>query len=238
LHDSGIPAAKAVFERVFQQLRPRTPLPLVHVEFPRFAGITSTVQWHEGKLQVRISDLLASAPESVLEALAWILLGKMLRKPVPARFRDRYRRYLNRSDVVEEAEKTRRQRGRKRLLPPQGRHFDLTALFEEINFRYFHGLMARPDLGWTPNLSRTILGHYDPAHHAIVISRLLDSPDVPPLVLEYVLYHEMLHLRYPVQRIAGRRCVHTAEFRAAEELFTDISQAKAWLASGEFRELD
>ena len=33
-------------------------------------------------------------------------------------------------------------------------------MFEELNFRYFHGLMARPLLGWSPNASRTMLGHY------------------------------------------------------------------------------
>ncbi|MBI4908869.1 MAG: M48 family peptidase [Acidobacteria bacterium] len=223
------PTAESLIAGVFRQLRPRTPIPEIRVEFRDFAGITSTVEWKGGVLRMQISDVLAQAPADVIEALGFILMGKMLKKPVAARFRDRYRRYLNRRDVVEAAEKTRRSRGRKQLQPAQGRHFDLKGLFEELNFRYFHGLMSRPELGWTPRESRTILGHYDPAHHAIVISRTLDRADVPKEVVAYVLYHEMLHLRYPVKRAAGRRCVHTEEFRKAEEMFEGFKGAERWI---------
>ncbi len=220
---------REVVGAVFRELRPRTPMPEIQVEFKDFTGITSTVEWKENVLRMRISDVLRNAPENVLEALAHLLLGKMLKKPVAARYRDRYKRFLNRRDVVEAAEQTRRTRGRKVLRPGQGRVYDLAAMFDELNFRYFHGLMSAPALGWTPGESRTVLGHYDPAHHTIVISSLLDRVSVPREVVAYVLYHEMLHLRYPVKRIAGKRCVHTEEFRRAEEEFAEIGAARAWI---------
>ncbi len=94
---------------------------------------------------------------------------------------------------------------------PQGRLYDLDQMFEELNFRYFFGLMARPRLGWSPNASRTLLGHYDPSHNAIVLSRILDrSGHVPRLAVEYVLFHEMLHLKHPAeqpQRARLRACI-------------------------------
>ena len=77
-------------------------------------------------------------------------------------------------------------------------------MFEELNFRYFHGLMARPMLGWSPYASRTMLGHYDPSHNAIVLSRILDRAETPRLAVEYVLFHEMLHLRHPAEHIGAR----------------------------------
>ena len=59
-----------------------------------------------------------------------------------------------------------------------------------------------------------MLGHYDPSHNAIVLSRILDRSDTPRLAVEYVLFHEMLHLRYPAEHSGVRRCVHTRDFKA------------------------
>jgi len=222
-------SGKELYAHVFRQLRPRTLLREVAFEFRHFANGHSTVQWHDGRLRVRVADVFATAPGTVQEALAWILLSKLFRKEVAAKHLDRYRRFLNRKETVRQMETVRRERGRKQIHPPAGKHHDLIEIFEEVNFHYFHGLMARPEIGWSPTISRTILGHYDSAHHAIVISRILDSAEVPRFVVEYVMYHEMLHLRYPEARHGGRRCVHTEEFRKAEAQFPLIEEANQWL---------
>ena len=58
-----------------------------------------------------------------------------------------------------------------------------------------------------------MLGHFDPSHNAIIISRIFDEPKAPKLALEYVMFHEMLHLRYPVDhRGHGGACTR-AEFQ-------------------------
>jgi len=102
-------------------------------------------------------------------------------------------------------------------------------IFEELNLKYFFGLMARPALGWSKQASRTMLGHYDPPHNAIVISRILDRPGTPRLAVEYVMYHEMLHLRHPAEHEGARRCVHTRAFKDAEKEFERLKEAKALL---------
>ena len=89
--------------------------------------------------------------------------------------------------------------------------------------------MAQPLLGWSRRASRTALGHFDPSHNAIIISRILDTERVPTLALEYVLYHEMLHLRFPAVTRGSRRCVHTPDFRAAEQEFERVKEAKQLL---------
>src|SRR5215467_7550968 len=87
--DEGIQAAlffetpEQIYARVFRELRPRTPLPKLRVEFCRFANADSFIRLENGHLLVRISDLLAGAPAPVTEALAYILLGKLYRKEVP-----------------------------------------------------------------------------------------------------------------------------------------------------------
>ena len=64
--------------------------------------------------------------------------------------------------------------------------------------------MAQPLLGWSRRPSRVMLGHYDPSHNAIILSSLLDRPGVPRLCVEYILFHEMLHLRFPVEHRGWR----------------------------------
>lgn len=220
---------ESIYARVFRQMRPRTPLPQVRVQFRRYASANAQVRWQDGTLDVRIADTLAAAPEPVMEALAEILLSKLFRRPVPASSNDRYRRYLNRREVRHSLDLVRQARGRKQLCPPQGECYNLEEMFEELNFRYFHGLMSRPAIGWSPHASRSMLGHYDPPHNAIVLSRILDRPDTPRLAVEYVLFHEMLHLRHPAEHRGARRCVHTRAFKEAEKIFEGLREAKALL---------
>lgn len=227
--ESARPTPESIYARVFREIRPRTPLPDIRVDFRRYANANAQIRLESGTLLVRIADTLASAPDDVHEALAQILLSKLFRKPVPHGANDRYRRYLNRRDVRKNLDAVRRIRGRKQFESPQGRHFDLEAMFEELNFRYFFGLMARPTLGWSPRVSRTLLGHYDPSHNTIVLSKILDGKDTPRLAVEYVLFHEMLHLRYPAEHNGARRCVHTPAFKEAEKVFEGLREAKAML---------
>jgi hypothetical protein len=218
-----------IYARVFHELKPRTPAPEFKVEFCQFANADSFIRLENGRITVRISDLLSGAPAPVLEALAYILLGKLYRKPIARIHSHRYRLYLNRRDVRRKAELVRQIRGRKFISGPAGERFNLEDVFERLNTRFFSGLMARPQLGWSRRPSRTMLGHFDPSHNAIIISRILDQPTVPELVLEYVVFHEMLHLRFPVDHSGARRRVHTREFRLAEKEFPELKKAKEYL---------
>jgi hypothetical protein len=215
-----------IYARVFRALKPRTPLPEIRVEFCRFANANSSVRMGENRLLVRITDLLEGAPAPVMEALAYILLSKLFRRAVPRIYSYRYRFYLNRRDIRRSVHLVRQIRGRKLLDGPQGQQYHLEEIFEELNLRHFHGLLARPLLSWSRRPSRTMLGHYDPSHNAIIISKILDSPDVPRLALEYVLFHEMLHLRFPVEHRGARRRVHSPEFHEAERSFTNLKEAR------------
>lgn len=221
-----IEAPHEVFFRVYRELRPYARIPEVKLEFCRFANANSFIRLEDGLLFIRVTDVLEGAPSFILEALAQILISKLARKKVSAIFPDRYRRYMNRKEMRRTLHLIRQTRGRKILADPKGEHYDLEAIFEDLNFRFFHGLMARPALGWSVRPSRQTLGHYDPSHNAIVISKLLDSERVAKLAVEYVMFHEMLHLRYPVEHRGTRRCVHTAEFKEAEREFPEWKEAK------------
>jgi len=215
-----------IYARVFRELKPRTPLPQLRVEYCQFANADSFIRLERGRLHVRVSDLLAGAPAPVTEALAYVLLGKLYRKSVPRTYAHRYRLYLNRRDVRRQMHLVRQIRGRKFLSGPQGEHRNLEDMFARLNQQFFDGLLGQPNLGWSRRASRSMLGHFDPSHNAIIISRIFDRPGASELALEYVLFHEMLHLRYPVDHRGVRRRVHTREFRDAEKKFPGLREAK------------
>ena len=218
-----------IFQESYRELRPRAPIPELAVEFFAFANINNTIRLREGKLIVRLSDLLEGAPEPVLHSLAHILLAKMYRKPIERIHGTRYRRYVSSHDLVSKAHLVRQMRGRKHIDSAKGSVYDLDRIFEDLNSRFFLGLLARPQMTWSRDQARHHLGHYDAAHNAIVVSRIFDDPRIPRYAVEYIVYHEMLHLKHPVKLRGSRRCVHGVEFQAEEKLFPRLEDAKKFL---------
>ncbi len=204
-------------------------MPPLEIKFRRFTSLNTTIRLRESRLIVRLSDLLEHAPDTIHHAIAHILLAKLYRKPVSAQQSDCYRRYTQSEAVARQSERIRQTRGRKRISTPHGHHYNLEEVFETVNQRFFHGLLGRPTLTWSAHAARRLLGHYDAAHNTIVVSRVFDRPNTPRYAIEYLLYHEMLHLKHPVKVRAGRRCVHSREFQAEERLFPELDQAREYL---------
>ncbi len=223
------PKLTEIFHKVHRELRPRTPTPLFHVRFYPFVSLNNTIRLRQGELYIRLSDLLEGAPDTVLHSILHILLAKLYRKPVDRTHSARYRRYIGSHDVSAKARLVRQIRGRKHIRSARGHHYHLEEIFEDLNRRFFHGLMGCPQLTWSQNQARSSLGHYDPAHNAIVISRVFDHPRVPRYAVEYILYHEMLHLKHPVKLKDSRRCVHSREFLEEEKLFPELAHAQKFL---------
>jgi hypothetical protein len=183
----------------------------------------------EGQIFVSLSDLLEGAPESVIRAIAHILLAKLYRKPVDPVHNHRYKRFASSAAVTRQTELIRSSRGTKRYFGPEGRFYHLEEVFDSLNTRFFGGLMGRPELTWSEHHAKRSLGHYDAAHNTIVVSRVFDRPSSPRYAIEYLLFHEMLHLKHPVRMRGVRRCVHSREFKAEEREFPQLKEAMAFI---------
>lgn len=223
------PKLQNLFELAYRELRPRAPLPEFKIQFFPFANLNNTIRLRSGRILVRISDLLEGAPEPVLHAIFHILIAKLYRKEIDAQHATRFRKFTGSQSIAAKTHLIRQMRGRKRLLGPKGRHYDLEQIFDDLNARFFHGLMGRPQMTWSGNHSRRSLGHYDPAHNTIVVSQVFDHAEMPRYAVEYLVYHEMLHLRHPVKLRGSRRCVHSTAFQAEEKLFPHLEEAKKFL---------
>lgn len=224
-----LPELLSIFQQEYRALRPRAPMPPIAVRFRRFTSLNTTIRLRQGEVRVSLSDLLEGAPEAVLRAIAHILLAKLYRKPIDPAQNLRFKRFAASSAVTRQTELIRYARGSKRFSGPEGRFYHLEKIFDELNLRFFGGLLGRPELTWSEHMAKRSLGHYDAAHNTIVVSRVFDRPSSPRYAIEYLLYHEMLHLKHPVRRKGLRRCVHPREFKADEALFPQLKEALAFI---------
>jgi hypothetical protein len=140
-----------------------------------------------------------------------------------------YSVYVDSPALRDRAARSRRERGRKMVTSPKGGFYDLDEIFDSLNFWYFGGRLEKPVLTWSPKMTFHILGHHDATHDTVSISRSLDARNVPSFVVEYVLYHEMLHIAHPAIHQNGRRYHHTAAFKRDERRFLHFHKAEKWI---------
>src|SRR5260370_16609621 len=102
---------------------------------------------------------------------------------------------------------------------PLGSARDLEPLFAALNVEYFEGRLPRPRLGWSARPWRSQFGCYDPSLDQIVMNKRLDRAEVPCYAVEFILYHEMLHVKYPLRAAACGLHAHSPQFRPEEKRF-------------------
>lgn len=214
-------------ERVHDRLRPGRALPRPpHVAFYPYANGTSTVREREGRLHFRITTRLEGAPDEAVEGVVAILLTRVLRVPMPPSETPNVRAYR---EHLEGAKGRAEPTGRKHI-DPVGAHRSLLESYLRVSLDLGIVLPRVPTLSWSKTVARHRFGHWDPDHNAVVISQVLDDPKVPEFVLDYVLYHELLHILHPVKMGSGsKRIVHSAAFKRDERKFPGWKEADAWI---------
>lgn len=116
----------------------------------------------------------------------------------------------------------------------EGRYFDLRAIFDKLNAKYFSNSLRRYRVVWGRRRKKRpktyfVFASILEGDRLIRVHPLLDAPFVPRWFLEYVLYHEMLHAVVPDEFDQnGRRRVHTDKFNTRERRFPLYHRARRW----------
>lgn len=220
---------EAVFDQALRALVKKEPRPKVEARFYPYAGLSSTIRLRQGRVLARVSDILVGSPREVLFALACILVAKLYRLKASKVHEQVYREHTLHPPILDASQAARRRRGYKITTSSSGKVYDLAELFTQLNTSYFGGQLEAPMLSWSQRQTRRVLGHHDHVHRTIIISSTLDSAAIPRFVVEYVLYHEMLHVKHPARVIGGRTIYHGPWFRADERLFERFDEALKWL---------
>jgi len=218
-----------IFQRIFTRLGCQGRPPQFQVELYPYANLSHTLRLRQDVAYVRLSDILHEAPVPVIEAAAAILLGQMYRRRVPRDVRDIYREFALSHSTRRHIARVRRKRARRIPDKPLGTAHDLGVMFDSLNAQYFGGNLHRPRIGWSSRVWRSQFGCYDPSLDQIVMNKRLDRVDVPALAVEFILYHEMLHVKHPIRAAACGLQSHSPEFRAEEKRFEHYAPARKFL---------
>ncbi|HEX3101711.1 MAG TPA: SprT-like domain-containing protein [Pyrinomonadaceae bacterium] len=220
---------RALYEEAFRWYDAKRKVPEIEVSFYPYVGINHTIRIRDSRIFVRIGDLCREMPLASHKGLAYILTGKLLRKKIPPGAREIYSKFAKATEVREKAADNKRTKGRKVVTTSKGAVYDLDEIFASLNAEYFGRSIPKPALTWSAKKTYRILGHHDATHDHIAISISLDTPETPRYVVEYVVYHEMLHIHHPTKHVNGRRYNHTAAFKRDEQKFAYYEEAERWV---------
>ncbi len=119
----------------------------------------------------------------------------------------------------------------------EGSHYNLLSILNRVNKTYFDS-KAEVLIGWgrAPNRRRKrrrrtmsrALATYSFDQRTIRVNPVLDASDIPEYILEWIVYHELLHHVLPVEENGGKRRYHTRRFKALERAFIRYEEAKTW----------
>ena len=227
--DRHFPDGPALFQRIYTRLGCEGRPPRFQVEFYPYNNLVLTIRRREESVYVRFSDLMRQCSLPVLEGAAALLLSRIYRRKAPKSLVQPYLDYTRSQRTRQRIQRMRRTRVRPAASNPQGIHFDLSEMFDSLNGKFFEGTLERPHLGWSTRSWRRQFGCYDPGPNQILLNRRMDHPFVPQYVVEYVLYHEMLHVKHPTRRSGCSLVSHSREFRAEEKLFPQFDRARGFL---------
>ena len=217
------------YENAFQTYNGKYEISEISVEYYSYVGINHTIRLRNRKIFVRISDFFRDAPAEVHNALAVILVSKILRRKIPPAANEIYGAFAANDEIRNLALESKKEKGRKIITSPKGDVYDLEEIFRQMNDLYFDNRIQKPTLTWSARTTFRRLGHHDAAHDTIVISKSLDDRKVPRYVVEFVVFHEMLHIFHPMKMQNGRRYHHTPVFRRDEKKFAFYEESEKWI---------
>ncbi len=185
--------------------------------------------------QVKDKGLLLSANEAFIEAPATVMENMLFSVLLPKKrqipHRLAVRRYTETKAFAKLAQQVTGSSSETKNEHSRGRYYDLVDVFEHVNRQYFNDQMDPPRLVWGQRLARRKLGHYQPATDTVQVNKALDDPNVPKYVVDFIIYHELLHKQLGIKVSGGRSYSHTPAFKKAEQRFRKFEEAQEFLKS-------
>ena len=174
-------------------------------------------------IRIMVAQGFSSAPSKILAALIKASLSRRQRKA-----REIVNAYVSGEDYAETALSFELAAA----LPQadvRGRCHDLAQSFARVNAAYFAGELSPPRLTWSRGITKRLMGCYLAERDTLMLSLTLDCADVPAHIVDFVMYHELLHRVLGVPLVNGRRRPHGRAYREAERKFEGYAEADAFL---------
>ncbi|MBF0517422.1 MAG: hypothetical protein HQK97_09955 [Nitrospirae bacterium] len=174
-----------------------------------------------GSVSLRIHRMFLAAPAAVIEEITAFVKTRSKKTPL-------IREFIRNNHTISETRPKRRT-----AITHQGKFHNLKLIYDALNEEYFGGSLSL-EITWGRRQTKTAcrgrrLGSCDSVNGLITIHRALDTPAVPRYLIQYVVYHEMLHGSLGVELKNGRRSIHGRDFKHRERLFKDFDRVVHFL---------
>jgi hypothetical protein len=183
-----------------------------------------SVKWDPDCTKVSLHRMFLKAPKDVMEDLAFYLRRKD--KEAASAVNAFIDGMLPGLDYSHQLDRSR--------LYFQGNVYNLQKIYNRLNTDYFRSQLSL-SITWfgktgQRSRSRVIFGLYHDPLKLIKINRMLDSPSFPDYLVDYIVYHEMVHHVCPSYFDQnGQHHIHTKEFKKRESRFRYFALAQNWI---------
>ncbi|MCL2143435.1 MAG: hypothetical protein FWH44_04175 [Methanomassiliicoccaceae archaeon] len=185
------------------------------------------IKWRRscGWAEFEVSDYLKDAPQNVMDGLAETIFSKLSRQTRKDYPKDMME-WVTSDRFVKKKQPVYLTRSRSLTGTGKGEHLDLRESYDRL---VDMGLTERDNelvITWTKQPSTKRVGHCSVLMKVIIISSVLDTPEIPAFVSDYVLYHELLHMKKGFDPFGQH---HGVDFHALERLYPMRDEAEEWM---------
>ena len=112
-------------------------------------------------------------------------------------------------------------------------YFDLHQIFCTLNNQFFNNSI-NAQIKWgkarkVRNKRSICLGSYNNRKKIIVINPALNQQIIPLFCLERVIFHEMLHEKFPKKLVNKKHAIHNKDFLLFEKNYPNLTIADDWI---------
>ena len=201
----------SITEEAFKQLYPhRTFNYKTKIKYSnKFSDFNANIRVSINNIEIRMSRKWKSISKEIKIGLIQSLLVKVFKTKITTTSIDLYNNFLRELHKTVSKTKT---------------DSLLESCFNVVNENYFFGMIDQPNLTWCNSINK--LGSYEYASDTISISTILKE-DLD--LLNYVMYHELLHKKLKFYTKNNRSFHHTKKFRDKEKEYSDSEEIEKQL---------
>jgi len=194
-----------LLEQAYQELYPSGTSSQFTVKYSgRFKGYNGNIRMRSGEITVNMSRQWKGVSPDIQKGLMQELLVRLFKTKKQTINMELYHHFI---------------KSLSSFAPKTHTHPVLEESFTRVNDEFFNGMMNQPNLKIGNGVNR--LGTYAYATDTITISKiLLDDGKL----MDYVMYHEMLHKKHQYKSTPGRHLHHSTQFKSDEARFPNAEQ--------------
>jgi|TARA_B100002003_G_scaffold242067_1_gene264561 predicted metal-dependent hydrolase len=166
----------------------------------KFKPFNANVRYSSNKITLNLSKKWRKIDKEITIGLVQELLIKIFKIKKHTKNMDMYNSFI---------------KNLHKYTPKTESHPLLESSFQRVNDRHFSNILEQPNLKFGKK-SFSKLGSYEYASDTITISKALEY-DLE--LIDYVMYHELLHKKHQFKSKNGRALHHSTKFRQDEKLF-------------------